>query len=128
MSQPAIVVHLEEPARMNLLGLILRSLLTRNLAEPRLARRALALRGAVAIQAGDMQVGLCAEPGRLVIRRGAPARPRASVRGSLPVFLDIALGGSLLGPLLDGELHVGGNPLALLKLLPLIRARAARRG
>jgi hypothetical protein len=120
--QPEVRVVLEDPARMNLLGLILRSLLSRNLRDPRRARRAAGLRGVIAIQAGDMQIGLCAEPGQLTLRRGAPARPRARVRGSLPVFLDLALGGSLLKPLLDGEVSVGGNLLLLLRLLPLIRA------
>ena len=33
----------------------------------------------------------------------------------------VALGRALVGPLLAGQVKIGGNPFALLKLLPLMR-------
>jgi len=43
------------------------------------------------------------------------------VRGGLKPFLQIALGGGLVQPVIDGDVRIGGNPFLLLKLMPLLR-------
>jgi hypothetical protein len=122
--RPTLVI--EDLPGMHLLGLILRSLLQRNLKDPKKARRAAGLRGAVAVQAGEMKLRLDFQPGKLILARGHGQKTRARVKGSLETFLDIALGGSLIQPFVDGQLSIGGNPLFLLRLLPLLRAPRER--
>jgi hypothetical protein len=117
-----VALEVEDLPDMHLLGLILRSLITRNLADPKKALRAARLRGIAAVQAGEMKLTLDCQPGKLVLRRGHPEKARARVKGSLAAFLDIALGGGLVRPVLDGDISVGGNPFFLLRLLPLLRA------
>jgi hypothetical protein len=118
-------VRLEDPERMNLLGLLLRSILERRLAEPAARRRAARLRGEVAVRGGRMRVTLRFEPTGIVITRAASARPRARVEGTLAGLLAVALGRGLVRPLLTRALAPRGNLLFLLRLLPLLRGRPA---
>jgi hypothetical protein len=116
-------VAIENPETANLLGLILQSLIEGNLADPRKAARARKIRGTVLVQAGAMRVSLHCQEGRFTIARGHAdgEAARARVRGNLEAFLEIALGGNMVGPVLRGEVKVGGNLLMLLKLLPLLQ-------
>lgn len=115
-------VQLDEPATMNLLGLFLRDLLDRNLDRPEGAARARRLRGHLVFQAGRMAVTLHLEGDRLLLERGAMARPTAEVNGDLATFLGISLGRHPLGAFLRGQLRVRGNIGLLLRTLPLLRA------
>jgi|GEM_PF-2364421 len=113
------VVELE---RMNLLGLMLRSLLGRRLGDRGARRHFDAVSGLVEVEAGAMQVTLGFERGGLEIRRGkASARPVARIRGTLVAVLDAALGRGLLRHVLRGELSARGGPLVLWHLLALMR-------
>lgn len=115
-------VTIEDPPRMNLLGLMLAHILERNLAHPRLKQRAARLSGEVAVQAGQMAVTLSFERGAVTVRRGAVERPRAAVRGSMADLLGLALGGGMVGPWLAGRLKTRGSLLLLLRLKPLLAA------
>jgi hypothetical protein len=117
---PAIVVV--DSARMNLLGLLLSSLLSRRLADPKAARHARALRGDVQIEASGMQVTLRFEPSRIEISRTPSPRPRVRVAGTLTALLGAALGRERVKSVLRAELRVWGPPVALWRLLSLIRA------
>jgi len=114
-------VTIDDPPRMNLLGLILGSVLERNLQQPALQRRATSLRAEVLVQAGEMVVTLAFEGAKVVVRRGRTARPKASVRGSLGALTDFALGGGLVGPVLRGRLKPRGSLLLLLRLRKLLQ-------
>jgi hypothetical protein len=116
-------VTIEDPPRMNLLGLILSSILERNLEKPELQQRAEKLRAEVAVQAGDMAVTVAFQGGPVLVRRGrGEARPRASVQGSLGAFTKLALGGGMVGPVLSGKLKPGGSLLLLLRIRKLLQA------
>jgi hypothetical protein len=123
-SAPAVAVALEDAAHMNLLGLLLRSILERRLADPRARRRAARLRGDLAVRGGRMRVTVRFTGCGIVITRTPAARPRARVEGSLAGLLAIALGRGLAGPLVRRELKPRGNLVWLLRLLPLLRGAA----
>jgi len=114
-------VVMQDPERMNLLGLILKSILEINLTEEKKARKAAKIRGKIGVQAGEMKVTLHCDSGKFKIVRGHEEKSNARVRGGLKPFLEIALGGGLVQPVIDGEVKIGGNPFLLLKLIPLLR-------
>jgi hypothetical protein len=120
--RPAVSVVIEEPETMNLLGLLLHSILQRNLADPVKASRATHLRGEVAVRGGRMRVRLRFEESGITITRRAAARPRARVEGSLAALLGVALGRGLVSAWLSGRLSARGNLLFLLRMLPLLRS------
>jgi hypothetical protein len=115
---PAVAVA--QPERMNLLGLLLRGLLERRLR----AGRPPSLTGDVLVDAGGMRVTIRFSGGSVEITRDPPAaRPIAQIRGTLRAFLDLAVGRGWLRSVLAGRIRPRGNPLALLRLLRLFRAR-----
>ncbi len=118
------VVTIENPERMNLLGLMLGDIIGRNLGTPAGQRAIRRLRGAVVVGSGLMTVTLRFDGAGLAIARDAAPSPAASVRGSLETFVGMATGGSLLtmvAPVLCGKLRIGGNPMTLLRMRPLLR-------
>jgi hypothetical protein len=128
MTTPAVELVIEDRDRMSLLGLMLGDVIARNLIRPEGAALAWRLRGSVAVIAGRMAITLGFEGGRVVIRRGAEARPRARVSGSLDGLLQVSLGRSPIHSFLAGEVSIRGNPLFVLKLLPLMRAQPREKG
>ena len=80
---PAERVVVEDPEHMNLLGLLMKGLLTNNLARDDIYARACSIKGDVLVQAGDMPVTLRFGGGKLTIVRGATKKTRASVAGSI---------------------------------------------
>lgn len=116
---PAVTI--DDPPRMNLLGLILGNIIERNLADPARQRGAARLRGDVVVQAGEMIVTLSFAESGVTVRRGAAARPRAAVRGSLDTLMGLALGRGMVGPVLAGRLKPQGSLLQLLRMRRLLR-------
>jgi hypothetical protein len=115
-------VQLDDPAKMNLLGLFVRDVVNRNLARPEGAARARGLRGRLVLRAGRMAVTLHLEGERLRLERGAAAQPTAEVRGDLATYLALSLGHSPILAFLRGQVQVRGNVWLLLRTLPLLRA------
>ncbi|MBI4704333.1 MAG: hypothetical protein HY744_24780 [Deltaproteobacteria bacterium] len=128
MAQP---VRVEDPERMNLLGLLLKGFLEERLAQAGLARRARRLRGAFGVGAGRMAVTLCFDEGGVRICKGLGAGTRACVSGPMDVMIRLVAGGGGLvaaaWAVLSGGLRIRGNPLALLGLLPVMLGRPRRR-
>ena len=126
------LVTVHRPERMNLLGLLMRGLLATNLERPELRLRAEKLRGHVAVRAGDMQVTLSFGADGVHIHSPdtdadatvGSGGPRARVRGDMKALLGVVTGAGMVGPVLTGRIRIGGNPFLLLRVLPLIRARA----
>jgi hypothetical protein len=113
-------VIIQDAPSMNLLGLILASILERNLVDPRRKQIFEKLSGDVVVQAGEMVVTLAFDQGKLAVSRGAVARPKASIRGSLDTLMRLSLGGGMVGPTLSGRLKPRGNLLLLLKMRRLL--------
>ena len=116
------MVTIDEPERMNLLGLLLASLFERRLGDAAAARSASKIRGDIAIDANGMRVTVRFTAGSIRITRDAPARPVARLRGSLSALLDATLGRNRLRSWARGELAALGSPLALYRLLALVKA------
>jgi hypothetical protein len=118
--------EIERRDEMSLLGLMLGELLEANLATPRGAAIAGPLRGGIGVRAGGMAVTIRFDRGRVTVARGIDAGARARVKGSLDALLQVALGRGAVRAFLAGEIGIGGNPLFLLRALPLLRAGAGR--
>lgn len=116
-------VVLENPETMNLLGLILKVILERNLQEGMIADLVANTRGNLALGAGPMKATLKFEGERVVVQRDWREPSRAKVAASLDTFLAIGLGKYPILPFLLGRISLGGNLLWLLKLMPVFQVR-----
>jgi len=117
-------VEIVDPDRMSLAGLMVGSLLGRNLADERLAARARRMRGPVAVDAGGMRLVLEFGGDTVRVRRGECERPRVTVTATLDALLDVALGGGAVGAFLGRRVRFRGNPFVALRMLPLLRVRS----
>jgi hypothetical protein len=119
-------ITIDNPPRMNLLGLILGSLVERNLERDEKLRRRFAKLAAarvdIVVEAGRMAVTLRFAEGGLVIKRGAEPGARAAVSGSLDALMGLALGGGMVRPVLSGALKPRGSLRLLLAMKRLLRA------
>jgi len=115
-------VSIEDPRRMNLLGLILADIFDRALHDPDKQRRYRKLvPSVVVVRAGEMAVTLHFEQQTLQVSRGAAEQFRARVEGPLDALLALSLGGGMVGPWLAGRLKTRGSLLLLLRLRPLLQ-------
>jgi hypothetical protein len=111
--------------RMSLLGLMLGGVLARNLERPEVSAAAAKLNGDLGVTAGKMSVTLSFDRGRVTVTRGLGDRLKARVRGSLDGLLQVSLGRGPVRSFLAGEVSFKGNPLFVLKALPLMRVERA---
>jgi len=116
-------VVLEKPESMNLLGLILKMILERNLKQGMMADLVRNTKGALRIGAGPMKATLKFEGERVVVARDWIEPARAKVAASLDTFLGIGLGKNPVVPLFLGKIQLGGNLLWLLKLMPVFQVK-----
>jgi len=121
MPSPEIGLVIEERDQMNLMGLMLGGVIASNLARPQGAALARKLSGALGITAGKMSITLRFEKGPVFMTRGLEAKLKSQVKGSLNSLLQVSLGKSAIQSFLQGEVTFSGNPLFLLRMLPLMR-------
>ena len=114
-------VAVEDPQKMNLLGLLLANVVERALENPKTQRKCGPMKGDVQVKAGRMSVRLRFNQGRVEVVRASDAGARASVRGDLETLTDVSLGGGVVRHFLSRRLRVAGNVLFLLKTLPFLR-------
>jgi hypothetical protein len=107
--------------QMSILGLMIGEIIASNIARPRGAALARRLKGNVGVTAGKMSVTLTFDKGPVKLIRGLVGKPRSRVRGTLAGLLRVSLGGLPIRSFLGGDLSISGNPLFLLRILPLIR-------
>jgi hypothetical protein len=113
-------VTFRDAAQVNLLGHIFSSILARGLQDPAVVRKVAGL-GRIGVEAGGME--LTAEFGDTSVTLSPGISDcRARVGGDMKSLLDVCLTGAFVGPWLEGRLTWGGNPLALLRLLAVLRA------
>jgi len=122
-----VVVH--DPAHANLLALLLQGYLAQQVADRRLAKKARRLRGSFGVTVGSMAVRIEFAPQAVTLFSGAEGRTRARVRGAMEEMIPLVLRGSFVVAaiaVLEGRIGIGGNPFALLGLLPLLLGRPKR--
>jgi len=118
MSDPQVQV--DHPETMNLLGLMLGSILRRNML--RGARRP--RRGVLGVTAGPMNCSVEFSPEGVLIRRDRPARAKARLKADLETLIQIAqapVRASAVA-MTRGRMRISGNPIFLASMLPLFRA------
>ncbi len=116
-------VVLENPESINLLGLILKMIIERNLKQGMMEDLVKNTRGNLALGAGPMKATLKFEGERVVIARDWLTPARAKCSASLDTFLGIGLGKNPVLPFLMGKISLGGNLLWLLKLMPVFQVK-----
>ncbi len=112
------MIKIEHPENMNLLGLILASILKKNLERENISRIVSKLSSSINIRAGRMEANLTFIDGDVLIRRGFSEKADGYVSGTLNAFVDMGLRRNLLKRFLKGDVKIGGN---ILKLLPLLK-------
>ncbi len=124
MEAMAVRVQIDDAEHMNLLGLLLVGFVQRQLSSPKLERKAKKLRGAFGVQAGQMAITLSFAPEAVTVSKGIASKTRARITGSMQDMIDLVAGdGGTIAALiavLEGRISVGGNPFALLGLLPIM--------
>lgn len=117
-------VKIDDPAHMNLLGLLLAGFLGKQLTDPKLARKASKLRGAFGIRAGDMAITVTFAPDGVRVSKGFAEKTRARISGSMQEMVALVAGdgGTVAAAIavLEGRIGIRGNPFALLGLLPVM--------
>lgn len=114
-------VRVRDPENMNVLGLLLAGFLDSALGrDERLAKRAAAMKGNLCIQAGQMWITICFDRTGIEIVRGPMDKRCATVRGEMDALIGVVTGGGMAAPLCTGKVRIGGNPLFLLRLLPIL--------
>ena len=113
-------VTIDDPPRMNLLGLLLGNIIQRNLDDEARLRRFQKMSGALEVHAGEMCVTLTFAEGKMTVSRGPADKPKATVSGAMDALLGMALGGGMVWPWLAGRIKTSGNLLMLLNLKPLL--------
>ncbi len=116
------IVTVINPENMNLLGLLMKGFFENRLQDETVARKASELHGAYHVTAGKMDVTLLFDKGNITIERGRSRPPLASIKGSMDALLGMITGKGYIWPVLTFKVRIGGNPLALLPLLPVMIA------
>ncbi len=116
------IVRLRDPREMNVLGLLMNGFLGAALRDPALAARARSMRGDVWLRAGMMRITLSFDGRGIEIVRGRTGSRKAEVGGEMDALLGVVTGAGMVGPFLAGKIRIGGNPLFLLRMLPILTA------
>lgn len=118
-------VIINDPTRMNLLGLFLANIIGRNLEQPEQLKRLSKVKGSINVFAGAMTVALSFSEGALTVSREPLQGANAQVSGTMDALMGMALGRSMVGMVLSGRIKIKGNPFLLLKIKPLLMAAKA---
>jgi len=111
-------VHVRDPDRMSLPGLLAAGLLERRLRSARMV-----LRGDVLLDVGGARVTLRFSDGGVEITRDPASEPIAEIHASYAALLDLAAGRPLRA--LRSGMRVRGRPGVLLALMPLLRGESS---
>lgn len=116
-------VKIQNPSSMNMLGLIIKNIVDKNIANSRVYAKIADVESTINIQAGKMQIHLIMESGRLEIKHGLHPNPTARVSGSMGAIMNIGKRHFHKVPLdfLKLNFRVGGNVFALLPLLSIMK-------
>jgi hypothetical protein len=115
-----MIVRAADPHRQTLAAHMLAHLLARAVADPRLRSKLARRRYRAGIVVSGMATTLELAGDEIVLHDGLEGEIAATLRTDLVTLLGVTGGGSLVRAWLSGRLSVGGNPLRLLPLLPLL--------
>jgi hypothetical protein len=108
------------PDRQTLAGHMLAHLLERAVAEPRLRASLARRRYRAGIVVSGMATTIELTGDEVILHDGLNGKLAATLAIDLVTLLDVSAGRSLVRAWLSGRVKLGGNPLRLLPLLPLL--------
>ena len=106
--------------KMPIFGLIIGSVLEKNLEDPKKEKKTRSIRGVIGIQAGKMKIALNFDQENITIHPGWSGKINARCRGTLEAFVSLGLGKNPIIPLLKRKMSMGGNLFLLYKLIPIL--------
>ena len=117
------LVRVRDPENMNLFGLLLAGYFQSRLASPALMRRARKLSGDLCLRAGPLWATLRFDGDGIEVIRGRTGSARATVQGEMHTLLGVVTGQGMVRPFLRRQVRIAGDPLFLLKMMPLLISR-----
>ena len=116
-------VRVDNKSSMSILGLILKNIVDKNIADPKVYAKISRVKSIINIQAGRMKVHLLMNRGELEVKPGWHPQPTARVSGSMDAIMNIGKGHFHKVPLDFFTLNfkVGGNVFAMLPLLSIMK-------
>lgn len=117
------MVKIENFEKANLISLIIKNIIERNIGHPDVSSKSKKINATFLLKAGMMQTVLIFRKGEIIITADIPEKITARVEGSLPAFLKIALGKSMILPVITRKVTIKGNIFALLSLMKVLTVK-----
>jgi len=116
-------VQIENPASMSILGLIIKTIVDKNISDPAKYAKVADINSVINIKAGKMKIHLIMERGNLEVVHGWHSKPTASVSGSMEAIMNVGKGHYHKIPLsfLALNFRIGGNVFALMPLMSIMK-------
>lgn len=116
-------VKIENISSMSIMGLILKAIVDKNIADPVKFQKISAINSTINIQAGKMKVHLIMNNGELEIKHGWAVNPTASVAGSMEAIMNVGKGQYHKVPFsfITRNFKVSGNLMALMPLMTIMK-------
>lgn len=114
---PEVIV--EDVGGLNLVALMIRELINRNLQDPNKIKLTEHLSCTLVVKGSRMATTVIFKNGKVFLKNGAAQKPTIYIEAGLGEFLNIGVGGSYITALITGRLKVRG--IKLWKLLPILK-------
>jgi len=116
-------VKMENPGSMSVAGLIIKSIVERNISDPSRYKKISNVESIINIQAGKMKVHLVLNKGEITLAPGLHPNPTAGVAGTMDAIMNVGLMRfhKLPAAMLRGEFKLGGDIMALLPLMSVMK-------
>ncbi|MDF1566039.1 MAG: SCP2 sterol-binding domain-containing protein [Deltaproteobacteria bacterium] len=112
----------ENPQTLHLLSLLLRERLQLSLSTPEGQSRARKIKGSAAFLAEGMETRVVFEGERIHLGQSQTGKIDVRAGGTLAAFVALCRGRARVMNVVRRQVRVRGNPLLLMKILPLLRA------
>ncbi len=116
-------VKIENPGAMSVVGLIIKTIVDRNISNPSRYKKVSNTQSIINIQAGKMKVHLVLDKGELEIRAGSHSSPTAGVAGTMDAIMNVGRRRfhKLPAAMLKREFKLSGNVMALLPMMSIMK-------
>jgi len=115
------VLNIESDTNLSLLSLLVKERLEASLQTPEGQRRASRLKGTVAFKVDGMHCNLTFSSGTLRLDQRETLKADVKISGSLAAFVALCRSRAKLLSVLRQQMTLRGNPLLIMKLLPLLQ-------
>lgn len=109
-----------EPETTNILGLLLKTIIDRNIKDLSKSAAIKNLTGQINIKAGRMLSCLTFDKGEVTIKNNYAEKAKAEIAGTLNAFMNISVGANPVCYIFKREVKIKGNVLFLLKIMKIV--------